>query len=457
MYGQKMNPLERRAVISISSIMGLRMIGLFMVLPVFTLYATNLQGSTSFLVGIAIGIYGLTQAMFQIPFGSLSDRFGRKPIILLGLLIFIIGSLVAGFAHSIAWMIIGRALQGAGAVGSTMLAMIADLTTEDQRTKAMAIAGITIGFSFSVAMLVGPVLIKWLPVNGLFFLAVGFGLLGILLLFTATPTPIHITWHRDTEPELRSFLTLLRSPELMKLNIGILILHAIFTASFVTIPISLLKFAGLATNQQWFIYLPTLFAAFAISLIFIGLAERKQKVKPYFIGGIVGLALSELLLWSAPQNIIFTILGLSLFFGSFSLLEAFMPSLVSRTAPAARKGSALGIYSCSQFLGIFAGGVLGGWLYGQFSFAGVYLFCTILAVFWFILALLMQPPRYLITQMWPTTPSNWNNIAEKLRVIPGIVEVTFIAEDSVAYLKMERATAKNPELIRIKEQCISIN
>lgn len=457
MYKNKMTPLERRAIFNISSIMGLRMIGLFMVLPVFTLYAATLTGSTPFLVGIAMGIYGLTQALFQIPFGSLSDKIGRKPIILLGLFIFIAGSLIAGSAHSITWMIIGRALQGAGAIGSTMLAMMADLTSEDQRTKAMAIAGISIGFSFSIAMFIGPVLTKWFSVNNLFYLAAGLGALGIALLLTTTPTPQKTTWHRDAEPELRSFLNLLANSELMKLNVGILSLHAIFTASFVVIPISLLKLAGLATNQQWLIYLPTLLTGFILSLLFIGRAEQKQLVKPYFLGGIGVLTLSEIFLWSAPHHLSLIAFGLCLFFGSFSLLEAFMPSLVSRTAPATRKGSALGIYSCSQFLGIFIGGVLGGWLYGSFGFAGVYLFCIALALFWLITALLMQPPRYLVTQMWRIHPTTWNEMAEKLRAIPGIVEVTFIAEDGIAYLKIERAMAKNPELIRLKEQYISIN
>ncbi len=457
MYKNKMTQLERRAIINISSIMGLRMIGLFMVLPIFTLYATTLRGSTPFLVGIAMGVYGLTQALFQIPFGSLSDKLGRKPIIFIGLLIFIVGSLVAGTSQSITWMIIGRALQGAGAIGSTMLAMMADLTTEEQRTKAMAIAGISIGFSFSLAMFAGPVLTKWVPINYLFYIAAALGGLGILLLLTTTPSPTKTTWHRDAEPELKAIWKLLRDSELMKLNIGILSLHAIFTASFVVIPLSLLKHAQLATNQQWYIYLPTLLAGFIISLLLIGRAEQKQQVKPYFLSGIVALLLSEALFWSATHHISVIIIGLCLFFGSFSLLEAFMPSLVSRTAPATRKGSALGIYSCSQFLGIFLGGMLGGWLYGSFGFAGVYLFCILLAVVWLTAALLMQPPRYLVTQMWRIHSSRWDSLAEKLRAIPGLVEVTFIAEDGIAYLKMERATANNPELLRMKDEYISIN
>ena len=459
MHSGKMTAAERRAVISLSSIMGLRMIGLFMVLPVFTLYAHQLENATPALIGIAIGVYGLSQAFFQIPFGALSDRFGRKPIILIGLLIFAAGSLLAGMAHSIALMIIGRALQGAGAVGSTILAMMADLTREEQRTKSMAIAGITIGFSFSVAMLVGPILTKWVPVNELFFLAMLFAVIAILLLYTAVPTSLTHRWHRDTEPELKSFLKLLVAPELAKLNSGIFILHAIFTASFVVIPISLYHFAGLEANRQWVFYLPTLLVAFILSLFCIGMAERKQQLKPYFLGGIITLALAELLLWMAPHHTTLAIIGLSLFFTSFSLLEAFLPSLISRTAPAARKGSALGIYSCSQFLGIFVGGVLGGWLYGQFSFTGVYLFCIVLALLWLALAFLMQPPRYLVTQMLRLQPEqqpHWESIAAKLKIIPGMVEVTLVTEDGMAYLKMERGTTQHPDFIRLKEQLQSV-
>ncbi|RDI48710.1 MFS transporter [Aquicella lusitana] len=457
MSSGKMTAIERRAVISLSSIMGLRMIGLFMVLPVFALYAQRLPGATPLKMGLAMGIYGLFQALFQIPFGALSDRFGRKPVILLGLLIFAIGSFIAGIAHSMFFLIIGRALQGAGAVGSTILAMMADLTREESRTKSMAIAGMSIGFSFSLAMLLGPLLTKWLAVNQLFLLAVLFSLCAISVLYFSVPTPVSVRWHRDAEPELKSFFKLLVFPELAKLNGGIFILHAIFTASFVVIPINLYHFAGLPANKQWLLYLPTLLAAFIISLFCVGMAERKQQLKPYFVSGIIALAIAEIALWLTPGNRLLTALGLSLFFFGFSLLEAFLPSLISRTAPADRKGTALGIYSCSQFLGIFAGGVLGGWLYGQFGFTGVYLFCTLAALFWLILALLMQPPRFLVTHMLRLPAHRWDTIAAKLQLIPGVVEIVFVAEDSTAYLKLERGAAQHPDFIRLKEQLQSNN
>lgn len=457
------NPMtlsERRAVASLASIMALRMIGLFMVLPVFSLYTHQLSGVTPLLLGLAMGVYGLSQALLQIPFGALSDRIGRKPVILAGLVLFAAGSLMAASAHSITMMIAGRALQGAGAIGSTILAMIADLTREDQRTKSMAITGMTIGFSFSLAMLLGPLLTKWMAVSGLFVTAACFAVVGMIVLFTATPTPRHLRWHSDAEPELKSLAKLFVNPDLAKLNSGIFLLHAIFTASFIAIPISLYRFAGLATDQQWSIYLPTLLSGFFVSLICIGMAERKRQVKTYFLAGILILATAQLLLWQTPQHQQFATLGLALFFAGFSLLEAFLPSLVSRTAPAARKGTAMGIYSCAQFSGIFVGGLLGGWLYGQYSLQGVYLFCLALTFIWFALTVRMRPPRYLTTQMWQLSQqskTNWDTITAQLQIIPGVVEVTLVAEDNMVYLKLERGAAEHPDFIRLKEQMQSIN
>lgn len=451
----KMTTTERRSISYLSLIMALRMIGLFMVLPVFSLYAYHLTGATPTLVGIAMGIYGLSQALFQIPFGSLSDRFGRKPIILFGLSIFILGSLLSGFAHSIVLMTVGRALQGAGAVGSSILALMADLTREDQRTKAMAIAGMTIGFSFSAAILLGPFLTQWMNVNHLFFVAAFLGMIGISLLYTSVPTPAISRWHRDTQPEWRAFLHLLTNKELIKLNCGIFILHALFTASFVALPLDLSHYAALPSNKQWYLYLPALISALFFSLLCIGLAERRQQIKPYFLGGIGALCVAELLFWQISDNLFLLAGGLCLFFSGFSLLEAFLPSLISRAAPATRKGSALGIYSSAQFLGIFIGGTLGGWLYGRYNLSGVYLFCIALAFFWLALAFFMQPPRFLVTQMlkvFPHQQPHWESVLAKLQIIPGMVEITFIAEDGIAYLKMERATTKHPDFIQLKEQ-----
>lgn len=379
----KMTHTEKRAVLSLSGVMSLRMIGLFMVLPLFAIYATQLPFATDTLVGLAIGVYGLSQAIFQIPFGALSDKFGRKPVITFGLIIFIFGSLLAASAHSIYILLIGRTLQGIGAVGGSLLALVADLTRENQRTKAMALAGISIGASFTLAMVIGPLLTKWFAINQLFYIAALCGVVAIAMLYTLVPPAPTIKQTEDN----KTFWALLQMPELLSLNFGILVLHAIFTATFVVLPINLLHLAGINTQSQWHFYVPALFIACFVSLFCMGYAERKDLIKPFFLSGIFAIACAIYIFWDRATNISDTFFALSLFFSGFSLLEAFLPSMVSRAAPAQHKGSALGLYSCAQFCGIFIGGSLGGWLHSQFNFSGVYLFCLSLSFVWFIIAL----------------------------------------------------------------------
>lgn len=393
----KMTSSERTAVFTLSTILSLRMLGLFMVLPLFTLYAAHLAHATPFLIGLAMGIYGLTQAVLQVPFGALSDHFGRKAIITLGLCIFALGSVIAALSHDIWSLLLGRALQGAGAVGSTIIALIADLTRPEQRTKAMAIAGITIGMSFSLAMIIGPIAAAWIQVNGIFWLAVLFSGMAVALLYAFVPTPTIITKPIETTPKIQQLLALLANTELIYLNLGIFLLHLIFTASFVVLPISLQTVAGLHGNQQWTLYLPTLLVAFLVALGCIRVAEKRHRVKYFFIGSIVLLIIAEFLLCFFTHNLLLSAFSILLFFSGFSLLEAFLPSLVSRTAPSHRKGAALGIYSCAQFLGIFAGGLLGGGLYGTWGPAQVYLFCAIIAIFWAAIAFKMKNPQYATT------------------------------------------------------------
>lgn len=386
----KMTSTERTAVFSLSFILSLRMLGLFMVLPLFSLYAAHLTDATPFLIGLAIGVYGLTQAILQIPFGALSDHFGRKKIIILGLCIFALGSAIAALSHSIWGLLLGRILQGGGAIGSTIIALIADLTRPELRTKAMAIAGITIGLSFPLAMITGPLVAAWIQVSGLFWLAVLFSVIAIFLLHTKVPAPEPIL-----KPQPTNLFSVLKHPGLIHLNCGIFLLHFIFTASFVVLPINLQMIARLQSYQQWILYLPTLIIAFLIAIVCIKQAEKKQQIKQFFIGSIVVLAFAEFFLWIFAHNLLLSALSLLLFFSAFSLLEAFLPSLVSRTAPAHRKGAALGLYSCSQFLGIFAGGALGGGLYSVFGPIQVYLFCAIIALFWLAIAFTMKNPQYI--------------------------------------------------------------
>ncbi|MES2219250.1 MAG: MFS transporter [Pseudomonadota bacterium] len=394
---QKMTPSELSAVSALSAIMSLRLIGLFMVLPVFAPYANNLMFATPTMVGLAMGIYGLTQCLLQIPFGMLSDRIGRKPVIAAGLIIFIIGSIIAAFAHSIYFMILGRALQGAGAVGSAIIAALADFTRVEQRTKAMAINGIMIGFSFMLAMVLGPALASVFHIQGIFWLAAGFSMTGIILLFTLIPAAPKAVWHADTEAAPNQFLTLLKDPLLARLYIGVFLLHAMFTASFCAIPEALQNHLSLPENKQWQIYVPALALAFIATLLLIMVSEKKRLVKRFFMLAIVLLGLSESILLLGMDSKQLSLLGLCGFFTGFSVLEAFLPSYVSRAAPRARKGTALGIYSCAQFLGIFVGGMLGGFSFSVFGIADVYLFCAALALLWLAIAFHMKDPQYSTT------------------------------------------------------------
>lgn len=391
---------EYRHAIALASIFALRMLGLFMIYPVFSTYAHQYKGYTPALLGIALGIYGLSQAILQIPLGLGSDRFGRKPIITLGLLIFALGSIVAATTDHIVGIIIGRALQGAGAIGSTLMAMVADLTSEKNRTPAMAIIGLTIGITFAISMILGPVITTYLSIQGIFWLTSIFALSGILILYTTLPTPQQHVQQKESNSLFTIFKSILKNPDLLRLDLGIFILHAILTASFVVIPILLTHEVLLQVKHHWMIYLPVLLLSFIAAIPFIVLAERKNRMKQIFLGAIVIIACSQLSLIISQQTIFTLTLSLFFFFCSFNLLEACLPSMISKAAPASSKGTAMGIYSSSQFLGIFFGGVLGGWLYGHFSINHIFYCNAALAFLWWLIAFRMESRHAVNT---PTT------------------------------------------------------
>lgn len=436
-----MNSEERRATFGLAIIFAFRMLGLFMILPVFSLYAEQLPGATHELIGIAIGIYGLTQAFLQIPFGTLSDYWGRKPIITIGLSLFALGSIIAALSHTIIDIIVGRALQGAGAVGSTIMAFVADLTRDENRTKAMGTIGLVIGFSFSFAMVMGPILQGWFDVPGIFWLSGLLAIAAIVILFTLVPRASSITFHADAEAEPGQILAVLCDKQLLRLNTGIFFQHAILTAIFIAIPIILTRLLSISISKQWIIYLPILFLSLFITVPLIIISEKKRLLKPFFIGAIGVIVLTQLSLAFAYGSLIAVNISLLLFFSAFNFLEASLPSLISKLAPINNKGTAMGIYSSSQFLGIFCGGLLGGWLYGRYHISGVFVGCVIMAVCWLLTAVTMQKVRYVSTKVFklPKDKSHQAQLLAQLENLDGIEEISLISAEDVIHIKVDTA------------------
>lgn len=432
-----MTALERRAASALAGIFGVRMLGMFMILPVFALYAEHLADATPLLVGTAIGIYGLTQALLQIPFGLSSDRLGRKPVIAAGLLLFAIGSVVAAQADSIHGVIVGRALQGSGAVAAAVMALLADLTREEHRTKAMAFIGMSIGLSFVAAMALGPILNQWIGVPGIFWLTAALAIAAAVLLLTV-PTPTSVRQHRDATATPSQFGRVLRDGQLLRLDFGIFVLHMALTASFVAMPL-LLREAGFAPARHWQLYLPVMVLAISLAIPFIIVAEKKRRLKQVMLGAIAALALAMLGIGLSGNSVFLMSVLLLLFFIAFNLLEATLPSLVTKFAPADARGTAMGAYSTSQFLGAFVGGAAGGALHGLYGLHSVFLFAaTVLALWWWV-ARSMQPPRYLsshLLKVGAMSAAEASTLAAELAAIPGVAEAV-VGEEGVAYLKLD--------------------
>jgi len=435
-----MNPLERRASVSLAAIMATRMLGLFMILPVFSLFAESLPDATPFLIGLAIGIYGLTQALLQIPFGMASDKFGRRGMITIGLILFALGSVVAASADSLMGIIAGRALQGAGAVAAVIMALTADLTREEQRTKAMAIIGMSIGGAFTLALVVGPLLNHWVGVSGIFWFTAILALLAIVILWTQVPEPTKSHMHHDAQLDVGLTKSVLADTQLLRLDAGILILHAILTSTFVVVPFVLRDSLGIDVSHHSWVYLPVLLLSAAAMVPFIIIAEKKRKMKQIFVGAVslLGISLFAMSQWYTSAVVFFILLWL--FFTAFNFLEASLPSLVSKTAHAARKGTAMGVYSSSQFFGAFIGGSAGGWLYGELGISGVFIFASMMIVVWWILAVTMRPPTYhsnLVMAVKDLSIEEASELALKLEQVTGVVEVVVIADENEAYLKVD--------------------
>src|SRR3954451_15180975 len=367
-----MDKLEFRAAGSLAVVFSVRLLGLFMIYPVFEAYAGGLSGASPYLVGEALGIYGLSQGLLQIPFGLLSDRYGRKLMIVLGLVLFAAGSALAAMSTSIGGVIVGRVLQGSGAVGSVILALVADLTREENRTKAMAMVGITIGLSFMIAVITGPIVARFIGVDGIFWLMVALAVVGIAITEFVVPTPRQVRVHRDAETVPGLIWSVLRNGELLRLDFGVFVLHAILTASFLVVPGVLRTALGLTSHDQWMVYLPLLVVSLAVTVPAIIIAEKHRRMKTVFICSVAAVAACQLLLHFGGANGGFVLAALAIFFSGFNVMEASLPSLITKVSPPDAKGTAAGLFSSSQFLGIFAGGVVGGWVHQTWGTPGVF-------------------------------------------------------------------------------------
>ena len=445
-----MSATELRAALGLAGIFGLRMLGMFIILPVFAIYAEHLRGGDNLtLVGLALGAYGLTQAILQIPFGWLSDRYGRKPVIYSGLLIFALGSFIAAVADNIYVVILGRIVQGAGAISAAVIALTADLTREEHRTKAMAIIGSMIGLTFALSLIASPWLNRVIGVPGIFALTGVLALAAILVVYAVVPNA------GSAAPKVRDdasrFGQVLRDPQLARLNFGIFVLHAVLMALFIVVPLAL-RDAGLAVEHHWRVYLPVMLASFLLMLPAIVIAERRGRVKTVFTGAVATLLLGQLsmpwLLASSTHIVVF----LLIFFTAFNVLEAMLPSLTSKLATPDTRGTALGVYSSIQFAGTFLGALCGGFLYQHFSVRGVFVFDALLLAAWLICAMGTKVPRPVHTKAY-TIPlldtERTRVLIAQLRAQPGVREVQLAAGGRTAYLKVDAAGFDEQHVLRL--------
>jgi MFS family permease len=387
MHSERMSSQELRAGASLAGIFGLRMLGLFLILPVFAVHAPKLTGGDNqMLVGAALGAYGLAQAFLQVPFGMASDRLGRKPVIVAGLVIFALGSFFAASATDIWMAIAGRTLQGAGAISSVVVALAADLTREQHRTKTMAMIGAMIGFSFALSLVAAPALYRVIGMGGLFVLTGVLSLAAIAVVAWLVPEPAR----RARSPEGGGLRLALLDAQLVRLNFGIFALHAIQMAMFVVVP-PLLVTAGLPLSEHWQLYLPVVLASFALMLPPVLHADRRNAARPVLLGAVALLAAVQAGLAAAGASVVVLAALLLAFFAAFNVLEALIPSLVSRIAPEHARGAAIGVYNTTQTLGLFVGGVAGGWIAGHYGAAAVFGACALLALAWLAVAIGMRP------------------------------------------------------------------
>ena len=452
---EKMSSMELRATAGLAGVYGLRMFGLFIILPVFAFYAEDLPGGDSYtLVGIALGAYGLTQAFLQIPMGWLSDRIGRKPVIYIGLILFATGSFIAASATDIYWVIFGRIIQGAGAISAAVMALAADLTREEHRTKAMATIGMTIGTVFALSLIIAPALNQMIGVPGIFAMTGVLAMLAMLVVHKYIPNPEISRFHSDAETSTGSFIHVLKNTQLLRLNYGIFALHAVLMALWLVVPLSL-RNAGLGANDHWQMYLPVLFLSMILIAPAIIYGEKKAKLKPVFVMAVALLLIGQGLLAVTIDSLWGIAIALLVFFTAFNLLEASLPSLISKIAPVGAKGTAIGVYSSMQFLGAFLGATAGGYLFEHYGGYALYVFCGLLVLIWLVLAISMQAPAAVRSKMYQVKEMDVvtaNGLSRELAALSGVNEALVLANERVAYLKVDMQGFDEEGVVKLLEE-----
>ncbi len=443
----KMTASELRGTWGLGTVFSLRMLGMFMVLPVMTTYGMTLPDATSTLVGVAIGIYGLTQAFFQIPFGLISDRIGRKFMIVGGLILFSLGSLLAAFSQSIWGIIIGRALQGSGAIASAIMALLSDLTREQHRTKAMACIGVSFGISFAIAMILGPMITHAFGLHFLFGIIAFLSLLGIVITLTVVPSTDRHVLNRESGMVKSSITKVLNNRRLLKLNFGIMCLHMLLMLTFVALP-SALERAGLPAVNHWILYLVTMLISFAAVLPIILYAEMKRRIRSVLILCVTVLLIAEVILWSSNKHLWSIISGVQCFFVVFNVMEALLPSLISKEAPAGYKGTAMGVYATSQFIGVAIGGCLGGWLFDMKGTSAVFAACALVAFIWLIVSTTMREPPYVssLRILISRRVLEDSDLLNRIKAQAGVTEVLLVKEEQSAYIKVDTKKTNRRQL-----------
>lgn len=430
---------EMRASVTLSGIYALRMLGMFLVLPVLALYANGLPGAenSKALIGLAMGMYGLTQALLQLPLGMASDRFGRKKIIYLGLLVFAVGSFMAAAVNSLEMLVLARAVQGAGAVSAAVTALLADLTREEVRTRAMAMVGLSIGITFSGSLVLAPLFNHWVGVPGIFVLTGVLTMFSMLVVRFGVPNPQRSRLHEDAEVQGGKIGRVLHDASLLRLNFGIFSLHAAQMALFIALPFMLINL-GLFKADHWHIYLPATLVGLVLMVPAIIYGETRNKLKTVFVAGIAAIALAQLGLAFSVASLWVVLFCMILYFIGFNILEAALPSMVSKRAPPQLKGTAMGVYNTAQSIGLFFGGAVGGVVFQHFGINGVFVFCSALMLLWLLVAVTAPAPVPVKNVMF-AVGSAWQGRQDALQSallrLEAVEMVGFSADGRTVYIK----------------------